>query len=170
MKEKRLKIKILRNIQPCIFLIFTQLWCLNISFLWLFWVNLLAVCVFTVSTYTWIHTVPWRYIHLCTIHPPFIDPFTFFRLGVINNPQRVMWKQSTFNSLAAPSGHEPFTGGAQWLSMGELGLGRSVAWSFCGWTYHQGIVHVHAHACIQTLACVYIYIYNYAPSRQFKSV
>jgi hypothetical protein len=42
-----------------------------------------------------------------------------------------------FMFMAAPGDREPLIGGARWLSTGELRLGRSVTWSFCGWTYRQ---------------------------------
>jgi hypothetical protein len=39
-----------------------------------------------------------------------------------------------------PSDQELLIGGAWWWSMGELRLGRSVMWSFCGWTNRQSTV------------------------------
>jgi exonuclease III len=74
-----------------------------------------------------------------SVHPRSVHPFTFFSVSAFLST-RIGPCRSEAPSTAwvAPGDHEPLIGGARWRSMGELRLGRSVTWSFCRWTYHQG--------------------------------
>jgi hypothetical protein len=78
-------------------------------------------------------TVPW-----CCVHARSVHPFNLFSVSAVLSTRRGPCRsEAPSTARAAPGDHEPLIGGARWWSMGELRLGRSVTWSFCGWTYRQ---------------------------------
>ncbi len=77
--------------------------------------------------------VPW-----CCIHARPVHLFNFFLVSAFLSTHRGPCRsEAPSTARAAPGDHKPLIGGARWRSMGELRLGRSVTWSFCGWTYRQ---------------------------------
>ncbi len=79
------------------------------------------------------YLVPWRCVHAQSVHP-----FNFFSVSSFLSTRRGPCRsEAPSTARAAPGDHEPLIGGAWWRSMGELRLGRSVTWSFSGWTNRQ---------------------------------